>query len=339
MEKWRDKYLEHLTKAKSVCREYITRVRGRIDRLFEFLRESGIEEIADVKRDHISQYQNLIMKKPSLIKATKRDELQAIDLFFKFLHDYEYIEENPALVIDLPRKPFRLPRDILGEHEIAFLLTLPSHLDLIGIRNFCIMSLLYSSMIRPKEIFELKLVDVDLRHKQVIIRRPKNKRDRIVHIDTYTAFFLKKYVKNARPWLLKDKNSENLFISITGSNLTRSAFAAHFSDKYKPVIKEKFHKDVSPYVFRHSSATHWLDEGAKKKKDVLAYVQRQLGHESLESTAVYTHVAIESKRQVFQGYHPREVRFKRHHAIPSSSQQLIDYWNKGKKNPPPKDSV
>ncbi len=192
------------------------------------------------------------------------------------------------------------------------------------------MSLLYSSAIRPKEIFNLKLSDIDLNLKQALIRRPKNKRDRIVHIDGYTAFFLRSYIKNVRPWLLKSKVSETVFISSTGTDLKTGAFAAHFQRKYKPVIMDKFKKDASPYVFRHSSATHWLDAGARKKRDILAYVQRQLGHESLESTAIYTHVAIEPLREMFKKYHPRDLQHKAAYSIPSP-QELLDFWDKTRK--------
>ena len=307
---------------KAVSHEYACIVKGRLNRLVQFLKDIGVEKITDVTREHLNKYQDMIMKK-DIVKSTKRDELLAIALFFRFLHDYEYIEENPALVIDPPKKIYHLPRDILAEHEIAYLLRLPDKNDLLGVRNFCIMSLLYSSMMRPKEIFNLKLDDVDLRLKQILVRRPKNKRDRIVHIDSYTAFFIKKYLKNVRPWLLKNNKSDSLFISATGTNLIRSSFAAHFRIRYKPIIKEKFKKDISPYVFRHSSATHWLDSGAKKKKDLLPYVQRQLGHESLESTVIYTHIAIEPLREMFKKYHPREIILKKLHKIPSPDEIIF----------------
>ena len=275
-----------------------------------------MHRIEDVTREHLSKYQDMIMKSGTATK-TKRDELLAVALFFRYLCDYEYIEENPALIIDPPKRIYRFPKDILGEQEIACLLKLPDQNDLLGTRDFCIMSLLYSSMMRTKEIFNLKLDDIDLRLKQILVRRTKNKRDRIVHIDGYTAFFIKKYLKNVRPWLLKNNKSDNLFISATGTDLTRNSFAAHFGQKYKPLIKEKFKKDVSPYVFRHSSATHWLDSGARKHKDILPYVQRQLGHESLESTAIYTHIAIEPLRQMFKSYHPRELNQRNLRKIPS----------------------
>ena len=333
MEISKQKYLEHLTKVKAVSREYINTVTGRLNKLTEYFKAQGIDDAALVAREDIVKYQDYVMAKDITV-LTKRDELMAIALFFRFLHDYEYIKENPALVIDVPKKPFHLPRDILGEHEIAYLLHLPDQHDLIGVRDFCIMSLLYSSMMRPKEIFNLKVNDLNLNDKQALVRRPKNRRDRIVHIDGYTTFFLRNYLKNIRPWLLKGNPSENVFISATGSDFKAPSFAAHFGQKYRPKVREKFNKDVSPYVFRHSSATHWLDAGARKKRDILAYVQRQLGHESLESTAIYTHVAIEPLREMFKKYHPRDLQHKAVHSIPSP-QELIDFWDKHKEDLPP----
>jgi len=274
MEKYKDKYLDHLIKIKGVTHEYARIVKMRVNKVIEFLGKMRVEKIQDVTRGHLDRYQDMIMKSDYTVK-TKRDELLAIALFFRYLHDYEYIEENPGLIIDPPKRIYHFPRDILGEHEIAYLLGAPDQNDLIGIRDFCVMSLLYSSMMRTKEIFNLKIEDIDFRLKQILVRRPKNRRDRVVHISSYTVFFIKKYIKNARPWLLKSNKSDNLFISATGTNLSRNSFAAHFGVRFKPLIKEKFKKDISPYVFRHSSATHWLDRGAKKKKDVLPYVQRQ----------------------------------------------------------------
>lgn len=323
MKNYKDIYLDHLIKIKSVTREYARNVNSRVTKLIEFLNEMGVYEIGDVTRDHLLKYQDMIMKKNTIQSNSKRDELLAIALFFRFLHDFEYIEENPGLAIDPPKQIYRLPKDILGEQEIAYLLRLPNQNDLLGVRDYCIMSLLYSSMMRTKELFNLRLDDIDLRLKQVLVRRPKNKRDRIVHIDGYTTFFIKKYIKEVRPWLLRNNQSDHLFLSATGSNFVRTSFAVYFNRRYAPQIKEKFGKHVSPYVFRHSSATHWLDSGAKKKKDLLPYVQRQLGHESLESTAIYTHVAIEPLREMFKKYHPREISLKSYHKIPSPDDIIL----------------
>lgn len=310
MNDYTDKYLDHLMKIKGVSKEYGCIVRGRLKRLIDFLKSVHVDHITEVTRDHLLEFQDWIMRR-NLSILTKRDELLAIVLFFRFLHDYEYIDQNPALVLDPPKKTLHLPRTILGEHEVAYLLRLPDSKDLIGIRDFCIMNLLYSSMMRTKELFNLRLDDVDLRLKQILVRRTKNKRDRVVAIAGYTAFFVQKYINHVRPWLLKSHESDHLLISATGSDLGRGSFATHFKRRYAPQIKEKFKKDVTPYVFRHSSATHWLDRGAQNKKDLLPFIQKQLGHESLESTAIYTHVAIEPLRAMFKTHHPRERTFKK----------------------------
>lgn len=316
MQSYLNEYLNYIIKIKGVSKEYSRNVQARLERLIAFLTSKGIIAVDRVTREILTEYQEKILKRDISIN-TKRDELLAVGLFFRFLHEYEYIDENPGIIIEVPKKTRNLPKSILGEQEIAYLLSLPDKNDFVGIRDYCIMSLLYSSMMRTKELFNLTLGDIDLRYKQIIVRRTKNKRDRIVHIDNYTVFFIKKYIKNARPWLLKRKESAHLFISATGTNLNRGAFATHFRNRYEPIIKKKFNKHVTPYCFRHSSATHWLDGGARHRKDILPYIQRQLGHKSLESTVIYTRVAIEPLREMFRKYHPRELSMKKLHKIPA----------------------
>ena len=112
----------------------------------------------------------------------------------------------------------------------------------------------------------------------------------------------------------------------------QSSWAVYFSQKYKPVMDGKFKKNITPYSFRHTSATHWLDSAAKQKKDALPFIQRQLGHESLESTVIYTHVAIEPLRQMFKMFHPREISLKSIHKVPSPD-EIISKLNDDQ--PPP----
>ncbi|MFH1782536.1 MAG: tyrosine-type recombinase/integrase [Candidatus Omnitrophota bacterium] len=330
METYRDKYIDFLIKTKGVTREHAKVVTIHLKKVIDFLKEKGIEEIDKIERMHLDEFQETIMKK-DYVKSTKRQILDIVRLFFNYLYDYGYIKENPGLVIESPKKVPRIPRTIMNEEEIKFLLTLPNQKDLIGIRDFCIMNLLYSSTVRTKELFNLKLDDADLVRNQAIIKRPKNKRDRIVHFDTYTSRYLKNYITKIRPWLLRTKESSHLFITSTGTNLTRSSWAAHFSMKYKPIMDGKFKKNITPYAFRHSSATHWLDNAAKQKRDILPFIQRQLGHESLESTAIYTHVAIEPLRQMFKLYHPRELSLKNLHNV-ASPNDIISF-KKNKKQP------
>ncbi|MBL7197592.1 MAG: tyrosine-type recombinase/integrase [Candidatus Omnitrophica bacterium] len=318
MEAHRDKYVEYMLRTRGFCEKYSKRSSRYIDKLVDFLRKKGIKDFRKVTRDILDQFQKEAMSSKKHAASSKQSLLITINLFFRFLFNYEYIEDDVGMVIDVPRRPNAIPRNIMSQKEITYLLSIVDKKDLMGMRDFCIMSLLYSSAMRIGEICKLKVDDFDHKHKQVYVRRPKNKRDRIVHIDGYTAHYLNKYIKDIRPWLLrKDKDMDNLFISHWGDSLKVSSFASYFKDKYDPPMYKKFKKHVTPYSFRHTSATHWLDEGAKKKRDLLPYVQRQLGHESLESTAIYTRVAIEPLRQMFKHYHPREFTLKPLHAIPS----------------------
>lgn len=316
MEDLKNKYIGFILETKGVSHAYAEISAIYIGKLISFIRDKGITSMQDAAREHIDQYQQWVMELKLAI-ATKQSILSAAALFFRYLYDYGDIKENIGHVIELPRGEQRLPRNIMSEKEIQFLLTLPDQNDLMGIRDLCVMKLLYSSAMRSKEIFNLKLDDIDLRRRQAIVRRPKNKRDRIVHFDRYTAQILDNYIKKARPWCLRNRASDCLFISSTGSDLPASSWAVYFKNKYKPIMEKKFHKHITPYSFRHTSATHWLDSGARQKRDVLPYIQRQLGHESLESTAIYTHVAIEPLREMFKKYHPRDIELKTLHRIPS----------------------
>ena len=316
MEKYRNEYIDFLVKVRGYSHEYIENSTIYINKFLKFMQEKGINDINLVDREYINDYQDMIMKEDYAV-TTKHQSLAIVYLFFKYLNDYGHIKDNPALVIDIPRRGHQIPKNIMNEEEIKYLLTLPNTDDLLGMRDYCIMNLLYSSAMRPKEAFNLKMDDLDVKRCQAVVRRPKNRRDRIVHFDRYTAHYLKKYIVKARPWLLKGRESDRLFIGAAGSDLMKASWAVHFANRYKGKMEKNFRKHITPYCFRHTSATHWLDSGAKQKRDVLPYIQRQLGHESLESTVIYTHVAIEPLRQMFKQYHPREISLKALHRIPS----------------------
>ena len=137
-------------------------------------------------------------------------------------------------------------------------------------------------------------------------------------------------------WLGRRRTpTEPFFLTTAGRALVRNALSTHFLKDYAPKLQARWHKAITLYSLRHTSATDWLDAAAKRKKDVLAYCQRQLGHESLESTAIYTHVAIEPLRQMFQQFHPRERQVAALAKIPASPDDLRSQWDSQRKPPPP----
>lgn len=305
-----------------------------LKRLITFLKAQGLTHIQQVARTHLEAYQEAVAGS-GLTASTQVDVLRVAVGWFSFLCDYGDLSSNPALVVDPPRRGKALPRAILSETEFQHLLGLASAETLLGLRDRCVFEVLYASAMRPEELCRLTIADVDLSRQRLYIRRPKNRRDRIVVFDKFTAQDLKRYLARVEAWLGPRRLSDPFFVNANGGALNRNAFSTHFATAYALRFKERYLKHITLYSLRHTSATDWLDSGARSKRDLLPYVQRQLGHESLESTAVYTHVAIEHLRQMFKQYHPREQQFASLAKIPGSADTLQGRWEAQRKPPPP----
>ena len=236
MREYKDKYIDFLVNLRGVSKDYAKITDYRLTKLVRFLEGEGLKDITEVKRAHLDEYQKLIMR-GKYTPHTAGEMLSGVIVFFRYLYDYGHITENPALVIDTPRLEQRIPRDIMNEEEIKYLVSLPNKNDLLGIRDICIMKLLYSSAMRPIEVFNMRLEDIDLKRNQAIVRRPKNRHDRIVHFDKYTAHYLDSYIKKTRRWLLRGRPLDYLFVGIKTDKFTSGAFAQHFKRVYARVVK------------------------------------------------------------------------------------------------------
>jgi len=334
LEDGRDKYLDFLLAVKGVSHARAQCCKIYLNRLIRFLHEQDVTRLDQAQREHLSAYEAAVMAEP-LKSGSQLEILQVAILWFSYLCDYHYCATNPALVIDPPRKEQQLPRTILTAEEFLHLLGLTHPKSLLGLRDRCIFQVLYASAMRPDELCRLKLAQVDLANQQFLIERPKNKRDRIVHIDRYTAQDLRAYLTRVTAWLGPRTPSDLFFVNAYGSPLTRNALSAYFLKAYSPRFKKRWQKPITLYSLRHTSATDWLDAAATHRRDILPYVQRQLGHESLESTAIYTHVAIEPLRRMFKDFHPRERQWAALAKIPSSPDDLRSRWKSQRKPPPP----
>ncbi len=311
----------------NLCKSYVNRV-------IRFLQAQGVTRLDQVERAHLDAYQTTVMAE-ALKSGTHLEILRVAMLWFGYLHDYRHCPSNPSLVIDLPRKEHVLPRSILTTEEFTNLLSLTNPTTLLGLRDRCIFQVLYASAMRPDELCRLKLAQVDLSTQQILIQRPKNKRDRIVHIDRYTTQDLRQYLHRVQAWLGARGSTDHFFVNAYGRPLTRNALSAYFLKACAPRFEKRWQKPITLYSLRHTSATDWLDQAARHRRDVLPYVQRQLGHESLESTAIYTHVAIEPLRRMFKDYHPRERQWAALAKIPASPDDLRAQWDAQRKPPPP----
>ena len=227
-------------------------------------------------------------------KNTIAKKITSARSFYKYLARNNKIKSNPFSLCSLPKKDKLLPKFLYyNELEEMFSSCDTSNL---GIRNRCILELLYATGMRVGELVNIKLNDIDLKEKYIKILGKGNK-ERIVYFGDYAKEYLEKYIYEVRDNLLKNKKSDYLFINNSGTNLS----ARGVELVIKNIIKETSIKsNITPHVLRHTFATHLLNEGC----DILS-VQELLGHESLRATQIYTHITNEGLRNIYNISHPR----------------------------------
>ncbi len=216
--------------------------------------------------------------------------------FFKWLNQEKHIPSNPASDFQLPRLPKRLPKDILSIAEINSMLNHTSIFGNIGIRDRAIMETFYSTGVRRMELVGLRLQDFDDERGTLTIFDGKWKKDRVVPIGERASIWVKKYLAEVRPKLVRDDDSGHIFLTDYGE-----AFILNrISDLVKKYMNAcGINKRGSCHLFRHAMVTHMLENGAD-----IRFIQAMLGHENLSSTEIYTQVSIKKLKQVHAATHP-----------------------------------
>lgn len=259
--------------------------------LIEFAAFTGTEKnVATVDAVDIRQFL-MHLKDKKCLKSTVARKLAAIRSFFKYLMREKILTANPAAAIKTPKRDKRLP-SFLDVAEVERLLAAPDGTTIGALRDRAILELLYSSGLRVSELVGLDIRGVDLLSGLVKVAG-KGKKERIVPIGSYAVRALEQYlsVRNA----LGAKGA--LFINPKGKRLTDRSVRRMIG---RCCIKAGITKHVSPHTLRHSFATHMLDRGAD-----LRSVQELLGHESLSTTQIYTHVTTRRLKDAYDKGHPR----------------------------------
>lgn len=225
------------------------------------------------------------------IDSSVNTDISALKSFFKFLLIEEVIKENPMDFLDSIKKSKKIPT-FLSKEEILKFLDFPL-ITPIDYRNKAMTELVYGTGIRVSELVNLKLNDIDVSSSTLKVMG-KGRKERIVPIGEYAIFYLIKYINEYREKILK-KKSDFVFIS-AASNISREQFYRIIEARKKVV---GIHKNVSPHTLRHSFATHLLDSGAD-----LRSIQELLGHSSISTTQIYTHMSKESIRKNYMDFHP-----------------------------------
>lgn len=237
------------------------------------------------------------LKDADYSKSTVSRKLATLRSFFKYLVREDILEKNPILGLATPKKDQKLP-NFLDVTEVTRLLESPQGEGFLDARDRAILEVLYSSGVRVSELVSMNFNDVDF-YKGTVKIRGKGKKERIVPLGGPATTCLKTYLAFPQWMSAKRKSSgeKALFINRFGDRIT-SRSIERLLIKYRQ--KATIQKEVTPHTLRHSFATHMLDRGADMRS-----VQELLGHASLSTTQIYTHLTTERLKKVYLKAHPR----------------------------------
>ncbi len=269
-----------------------------LKKLNDYLKVNGIEDEKDITEKDIIDFLKYL-KNTGASNRTYCRVIYDMNKYFKYLEEEKIIFISPTQNIEIP-KDTRNPTKVLTKEYIRDILDNIKTDNAQNIRVKTILELLYSSSLRPFEITNIKITDIDFNKKTIFIRLSKNKKDRVVPVTDIALYWIEKYIKDVRPKFLKNKNNNYLFIP-----------------HYKPCNKEKIDyrcifflvrryfitnniKRFKLYSLRASSATHLLLNGM----DIL-HIQKLLGHSRLTTTQGYLRLDTINLKSILDTNHPR----------------------------------
>lgn len=263
--------------------------------------ERGLMRPAEVTRPILQRYQRWLFYyrkkngKP-LGLSTQYVRLTVLTNFFRWLTRNNHILYNPASELELPRTEKRLPRAVLSVAEVERVLARPDLSDPIGVRDRAVLEVLYSTGIRRTELTQLSIFSLDRDRGTLLVRKGKGRKDRIIPIGERAMAWVEKYLGEVRARLAVEPDDGVLFLTGEGEAIT----PGHLSDHVSSYIDAAgIGKKGSCHLFRHTCATLMLEGGAD-----IRFIQQLLGHESLNSTELYTRVSIRKLKEIHAATHP-----------------------------------
>lgn len=259
-----------------------------------------ISELDNLSPENIT-YENLQeyiyqLSKNKISERSQARAISSIKAFFKFLLEDDYRTDNPATLLEGPKLGLYLP-DTLSEEDINRIITCIDNSTDIGKRNKCILEVLYSCGLRVSELIDLKISNINFKESYIMVEG-KGEKTRLVPLANTTAEFIRSYIHTVRnKTKINKKYEDTLFLNSRGTNMSRVIVFIIIKELTQ---KAGISKSISPHTFRHSFATHLLQNGAD-----LRFIQEMLGHSSITTTQVYTHLKTEELRDVILNFHPR----------------------------------
>lgn len=268
-----------------------------------YLEDIGIKRFQDLRANMIINYIEKEKVRPHINKGKKERGISensisrglvTIKMFYKYMVMEGKISKNPMSSINSPKLQKHLP-EVLHYKAVDKMLQKPDCSKKLGIRDKAILELMYATGARVSEVASIKVSWINLDY-GFIRCQGKGSKQRIVPIGTKAVNSVRRYLQDVRPFLNKDGNDEILFLSRTGKKLRRE----NIWELVTKYARRAGIKNVSPHTLRHSFATHLIEGGAD-----LRSVQEMLGHASISTTQIYTHIDRKYLKSVHQKFHPR----------------------------------
>ena len=295
-----DLYLQFIKLEKGLAKNSIVSYENDLNRYLQFLLvEKKITDLAGVTLSHIEDFLNYLIDHELLSAGSLARNISSIRGFHEFAVVEGITAANPAELIELPKKAKKLP-EILDPQEIEAMLETPDIEKPAGIRDKAILECLYGTGMRVSELTDL---ETDRMFFEIGFIRVigKGSKERLVPVGEIAQEALEHYIEQARPLFFNPKKAEKaknkVFLNQRGGALTRMSI---WNIVQKAAKEADIKKKVYPHIFRHSFATHLLEGGAD-----LRAVQEMLGHASILTTEIYTHVDRSLLHQTHKQFHPR----------------------------------
>jgi integrase/recombinase XerD len=289
-----DRFASHLIVERSLSKNSVASYLLDIRQFLNFLAEHPGADLSGLTtatlREYISRLGSFGLQTTSIAR-----KITVLKVFVRFLGDEKIITSDPSENIALPKVRKKLPV-VLSVAEVVSIIEAPDSLSRFGVRDRAMLETLYASGMRISELLNLKLSDIFLDDRFVRVMG-KGEKERIVPLGAPAIRAIKYYLRVARADFLKKSGSANLFLNSRGGRMSRMGFLKILKGYLK---KANIKKRVTPHTFRHSFATHLLEGGAN-----LRAIQEMLGHSSITTTQIYTHIDRSYLKEVYKTFHPR----------------------------------
>lgn len=288
-------YLHYLTIERGLSKNTRISYARDLNKYLDFLAAKPIEDWNQVDRHTIISFLESLQN-DGLASASITRMVSTLRRFHQFLRQERYTDHDSMQHIDSPKKSQKLP-NTLSVEEVEKIIETPDTSKILGIRDRGILEVLYATGIRVSELIELKPGDLHL-SMGLLKTIGKGDKERIIPLGDYAIHWVQRYLAEARPILTKKHPDEShLFVNSHGQKLSRQGIWKNL----KAIVREAgITKTVTPHTFRHSFATHMLENGAD-----LRTVQELLGHADISTTQIYTHVTKKRMTDVYKQYFPR----------------------------------